>query len=288
MNALSVYPLIFLVIGFNILQWLIAPYIVDAMYRIKDAPESKYVWLHAIVERFAKKSGMSKPRVMISSIPIPNAFAYGSPLTGRRIAVTTGLIQDLAEEEIEAVIGHELGHLKHKDVQVMMFASVLPAVFYFIGFSLMLSSMFGRQRETGGAILIGILSMAIYWILSLLVLMLSRFREYSADAHSASIVEGGSAKLAVALAKITTASGRYKATHKGSTGGVSGFKALFISDPDKADHETVMLTKSGMLGDRQLIREISSRELTFFDHVMELFSTHPNIVKRLRSLEKLA
>jgi heat shock protein HtpX len=82
---------------------------------------------------------------MIADIPIPNAFAYSSPIAGSRVAVTKGLLKSLDEEEIEAVVGHELGHLKHRDVQVMMFVSILPAVFYFIGYSMLLSSLFGRR-----------------------------------------------------------------------------------------------------------------------------------------------
>ncbi len=80
---------------------------------------------------------------MLSQIPLPNAFAYGSPLTGSRVAVTQGLLTHLDEGEVEAVLGHELGHLKHRDVQVMMVVSFLPALFYYIGYSMMLSGMFG-------------------------------------------------------------------------------------------------------------------------------------------------
>ena len=109
---------------------------------------------------------------MLAQIPIPNAFAYGSPLTGNRVAVTQGLLKSLNEGEVEAVIGHELGHLKHRDVQVMMVVSFLPALFYYLGFSLMLSGMYrGRRNDSGGSALIGIGFMIFSWILNLFIIL---------------------------------------------------------------------------------------------------------------------
>ena len=130
-------PLI--VVIFNIIQWLIAPYLIDAMYRVKEVKPQEDPQLYEMVERLSKQSKIKKPKLMKAKMPIPNAFAYSSPLTGSKVAVTTGLLENLDSEEVEAVIGHELGHLKHRDVQVMMFVSILPAIFYFIGYSMLLS-----------------------------------------------------------------------------------------------------------------------------------------------------
>ncbi|MDH5690794.1 MAG: zinc metalloprotease HtpX, partial [Candidatus Bathyarchaeota archaeon] len=203
-----------LVVAFNILQWLISPYIVDALYRVRAIPEHENPRLHGTVENLSRKSGIKKPRLMLARIPIPNAFAYGSPIAGNRVAVTDGLLKTLEYEEVEAVIGHELGHLKHRDVQTMMFVSLLPAIFYYIGFSLMLS-MYGRRREgSGGAALLGIGFMAFSWILNMFILYLSRLREYYADRHSASIVEDGPRKLSEGLAKIVHATKKMGRTRK--------------------------------------------------------------------------
>ena len=114
------------VVFINVLQWLIAPYIIDAIYRTRKVSRAEEPELYDIVERISARSGIKTPEVRIAQIPIPNAFAYGSPLTGNRVAVTTGLLNTLDMEEIEAVIGHEIGHLKHRDVQVMMFVSFCP------------------------------------------------------------------------------------------------------------------------------------------------------------------
>ena len=72
-----------LVVAFNIFQWLISPYIIDALYSVKEIPEHENPKLHEVVENLSRKSGIKKPRLMLARIPIPNAFAYGlSPASG--------------------------------------------------------------------------------------------------------------------------------------------------------------------------------------------------------------
>ena len=109
-----------LVVTLNVIQWLLSPYLVGAIYKVKELPENDNPKLHKMISDLSIKSKISKPKLMLSQISLPNAFAYGSPLTGSRVAVTQGLINKLDDGEVEAVIGHELGHLKHRDVQVMM------------------------------------------------------------------------------------------------------------------------------------------------------------------------
>jgi len=292
LSLIGVFDILILgvfVIVFNLLQWLLAPYIIDAIYRVKEVSKEENPKLHATVERLSQKSNMKMPRVMIANIPIPNAFAYGSPVAGTRVAVTSELLKTLEDEEVEAVLGHELGHLKHRDVQIMMFVSILPALFYYIGFSMLMSSWYrgGRQRDSGSAAaLIGIASIAIYWILTMFTLYLSRLREYFADRHSANTVKEGPRKLSEALAKIQHSASRMKRVNK-QAGSFSSFKALFISDPDRAEADTVSIAQTrGYATDQRLVEEVLRREVTAADRLLELFSTHPNIVKRLRALQE--
>ena len=284
---LLLLPLI--VVIFNIVQWLIAPYLIDAMYRAKEVKKSEDPELHGMVETLSRKSGIKTPRLMKAKIPIPNAFAYGSPIAGSRVAVTTGLLETLEPEEVEAVVGHELGHLKNRDVQVMMFVSILPAIFYFIGFSMIFSSSYRRRDGGGGgAALIGIASIFLYWVLTMFTLYLSRLREYFADRHSASIVEDGPRKLSEGLAKIVNSTSRMKKTRR-DTNSLNSFKALFISDPDRAELDSASIRQVGAYAtDQKLVEEVLRKKVTSFDRVMELFSTHPNIVKRLKALQELA
>jgi len=278
-----------LIVLFNFGQWLFAPYLIDAVYRVREIPKSENPKLYEAVERLSQKSGIKTPKLMLARIPLPNAFAYGSPIAGTRVAVTEGLLKTLDSGEVEAVIGHELGHLKHRDVQIMMFVSILPALFYYIGYSMMWSSMFSRREDQGGAsaALIGMACIAIYWILQMFTLYLSRIREYYADRHSATIVEDGPEKLSEGLAKIVYASRRLKKIAPQTTM-LNAFKCLFISDPDKAEIDTAQLSQAVVTSDRRLVEEILERKITTFDKIMELFSTHPNIVKRIKALRQLA
>ena len=292
LGALNIIALVSLVAVFNIAQWLFAPYLIEAIYQIREVGVRESPRLHKVVERLARRSGLPKPKVMLANIPIPNAFAYGSPLSGYKVAVTKGLLNTLEEEEVEAVLGHELGHLKHRDVQIMMIASFLPSIFYIIGRSFLISAYYrpierGREGEAASPWLIGALSIGMYFLLSLIVLGLSRLREYYADFHSVSVVKDGARKLSEALAKIVYSTGRMRMRY-GSALAFSSFKPLFITDPDRSETDIIEMSAYARYKDRALVERLLRRRLTLIDHLMELFSTHPNIVKRLKALQAYA
>jgi len=286
-GSLDIMTLGVLVVAFNIVQWLISPYIIDALYHTRALPENENPKLHETVENLSRKSGIKKPRLMLAQIPIPNAFAYGSPIAGNRVAVTSGLLKTLENEEVEAVIGHELGHLKHRDVQIMMFVSLLPALLTYIGYSLMLSSMYRQKEGSSGSALLGIGFMAFSWILNMFILYLSRLREYYADRHSALIVDDGPRKLSEGLAKIVNTTRNMKKIRK-DTQHLSAFKALFIADPDHADTDSMAISAMAASSDQKLVQEILSQNLTTIDRITEIFSTHPNIIKRLKALQEVS
>jgi heat shock protein HtpX len=231
-GAFNLITIAILVVTFNIVQWLVSPYLVGAIYRVREMKQDENPKLHQIVANLSLKSGINPPKLMLAQIPMPNAFAYSSPLSGSRVAVTQGLLSNLNDGEVEAVLGHELGHLKHRDVQLMMFVSFLPALCYYIGYSLMLSGMFGGQQRNnnGNGALIGIAFMAFSWVLNLFTLHVSRLREYYADRHSVSVVDDGANKLSTGLAKIV----QYRAKipkppkQKQQANNFNGVKSLLI------------------------------------------------------------
>ncbi|MDR0373935.1 MAG: M48 family metalloprotease [Nitrososphaerota archaeon] len=282
-----------LIVILNVAQWLLAPYFVGSIYRVKELKEGDNPKLHQMVTELSVKSKIKKPQLMLAQIPLPNAFAYGSPLTGNRVAVTQGLLTNLDDGEVEAVIGHELGHLKHRDVQVMMVVSFLPSLFYFIGYSMILSGLFGGNRRSGGGnggynALIGIAFMAFSWVLTLFTLYLSRLREYYADQHSSMVVENGAEKLSTGLITIVEESKRTGRPNNKQAKNNSACKALFISDPDRANRDAEELNTSKYINKKDQLNETLSRQPTSGDRLLEIFSTHPNIIKRLRALQELS
>ena len=286
MGVFNLYTLTAVVVIFNIAQWLLAPYIINRLYGVRPFEAGESPELHRMIGELSERSGIRTPRLMFSKIPIPNAFAYGSPLTGNHVAVTQGLLSSLEAEEVEAVIGHELGHIKHRDVQVMMFISLLPSLFYMIARSTMFSRYSRRdRRDTGGLAALGSISMLVYFFLLLFNLNLSRLREYYADQHAVSVVHDGARKLSEGLAKISTSTWRIQQGSRRNMG-LSGFKTLFISDPDRAAKDAAELNSASLWGsDEELVASIASRRITGTARFAELFSTHPNIVKRIRALK---
>lgn len=285
-GVFDILTLAVVVVAFNIIQWLIAPYMVDALYKVRALPESENPQLHQTVSDLSQKSGIKPPKLMLSQIPLPNAFAYGSPLTGSRIAVTQGLLKSLNEGEVEAVLGHELGHLRHKDMQVMMAVSFMPALFTYLGYSLMFS---GRKNQGNSGALIGVGLMAFSWVLNLGILYMSRLREYFADRHSASVVDYGSQKLSTGLAKIVHETRRNsKPQPENQNNKSTPFKALFITDPDRARTDSTTLSQIDAINSENLVEEILAKKMTLSDKLIEALSTHPNIVKRLQALQELS
>jgi heat shock protein HtpX len=276
-----------IVVSVNVVQWLFAPYLVGAIYRVREMKADENPKLHQMVSDLAHKSGIGMPKLMLSQIPLPNAFAYGSPLSGSRVAVTQGLISNLNDGEVEAVLGHELGHLKHPDVQIMMVLSFLPALCMYIGYSFMWSGGGNRREGNGGnGAIIGIAFVAFSWVLNLFTLHVSRLREYYADRHSVSVVGDGANKLSTGLAKIVHASAQMPKKQQEQTKSFSGFKSLFITNPETASQDSAMVYE--FESSQKLVDDILAKKVTKADSFVEVLSTHPNIVKRLRALQELA
>ncbi len=260
-----------LALGFNVFMWLVSPYMLQAMYRLREVKPEDNTWLYRTVERVAKRSGLRfMPKVFIAPFSTPNAFAFGSPIYGYGVAVTEGLLRYLDEDEVEAVIGHEIGHIKHGDMHVMMIATALPSMLYYLGRALMWSAAYRDDREENWGPLIGVLLSILAFILYLLSLRLSRLREFYADAHSALVVENGARKLQRALAKIVTH------TNLKEVPNLTSARALLFSDPLQ-------------VGDVDpAVRALLEREVTLAERIMSIFSTHPRPEDRIRRLEELA
>ncbi len=275
--SLGIHVILGIVVAFHILQWLIAPYIINAIYHVRPIKAHEYPWLHEAVSRISAASGLNtKPKLMLAEIDLPNAFAYGNPITGNFVAVTRGLLSTLPREEVEAVIGHELGHIKHKDVMFMIAISIIPALIYYLGHVLYYSGWLGsmaRDQRGGGAllILIGVGLMVLSFIFNIFVFYFSRLREYYADSHAATSVQNGARNLQRGLVRIMSASRRVR---KEKIASYTQMKVLFIADPE--------VSIRGYDDIDALVERIKAEKPSI---LMELFSTHPHPAKRLRHLD---
>ena len=292
MGAGSAVTYIIIAVVFLGFQYLISPAIVGRTMKIKWVSEKEAPELHQMVAELAEKARLPKPRVGISQLSIPNAFAYGRTQKDGRVCVTQGILKLLSKDELKAVIGHELSHIKHRDMIIITLISVIPLIMYWIAFSMMFSGAFGGRRQGGQyAVLIGIGAFLLYFITNLLVLYGSRIREYYADRGS---VRLGSAPhhLATALYKLVYGNARMR--NSAEMRKVEGVKAFFVNDPSRAWNEIKELSQidrdmSGTI-DYDELMELRQKEVRLgtSQKLMELFTTHPNMLKRIKHLSSLA
>ncbi len=264
------------------LQWYFAPSIIRFATRMRELKPSEYPWLHEILETHSKKAGVKKPRLYLVMDGTPNAFAFGRTKNNSNVAVHSGLLNTLTKEEVEGVIAHEVGHIRHWDVVVITVASMVPLlVYYAIVFA---GSMFlGRERErgTGGGMLaVWLGAYAAQFLSFLLVMHLSRTREYYADAFSA-VSTGKPALLRSALAKIA-----YGFPQNVNPDAYRDKRAFYITDPVEGVEAAHAIHRREAVGTTKTETEHAiewEKQRGFF----ELFSTHPMTYKRLEALKKV-
>jgi heat shock protein HtpX len=238
--------------------------IVLRMVGAKEADPIKDVYIHNVVEGMVLAAGLpAKPKVYIIDDPTPNAFATGRDPKHASIALTSGIIQLLNRQELEAVIAHEMSHIKNYDSLFMTVTVVLIGIISLMAQMILRTKMIfgGNQRErkssTTGilAILIILAALLSPIIARLIALAISRKREYLADSTAAQLTRNPAA-LASALEKVKNA------PKTENDYGVA--RALFFSDPEKYDSQPKL--------DEQ---------------IANLFSTHPPIDERIKILRSM-
>lgn len=240
----------------NFFAYWFSDKVVLAMYRAKEVTETEAPELYSIVRRLAQKANMPMPRVYIIHADQPNAFATGRNPKHAAVAVTTGIMNILSPEELSGVIGHELAHIKHRDILISTVAATIAGAISYLAQMAQWLFIFGGFRgddDEGGHPIVALLMMIIAPIVALIVQMaISRSREFAADAGGARIA-GNPRYLASALRKLEWASQKVPMNNANPA-----TSHLFIVNP------------------------LSGKSL------VKLFSTHPPIEERVARLEAMS
>jgi len=218
--------------------------------------DDEFPELHRTVEKLCKEADLPKPKIAIMQSPVPNAFATGRSPKHAVVACTDSIMRLLSKDELEAVLAHELSHVKNRDILTMTLASFVAMIASIIMQNFLWGALFGGNNREGGAgawIIAGIVAAIVWFVANLLMMALSRYREFAADRGSGLITRNPRALIS-ALSKI---SGRMDAVPPQAKAQVQGANAFFI------------------------IPALSGNAL------MELFSTHPTLEKRIANLEKV-
>lgn len=239
--------------GFMLLQYFYSDKMVLRSMGAKIVSESEAPELHEMVSRLCSIAGLPKPRIAVVRSNVPNAFATGRNQKDAVVAVTTGIMQQLNKSELEAVLAHELSHVKNRDAMVLTIASFLSTVAFFFVRNMLLFGGGRRDKDSGNIFLVWLVSIVVYGLSYLLILALSRYREFAADRGSA-IITGQPSNLASALTKI---SGIMPRIPSEDLRRVEGVNAFFI------------------------IPAVSRAS------IFNLLSTHPPVEARIAALERI-
>jgi len=231
-----------------------------------DSPDEQARRLHAIVDRLCALADMPKPRVAIAETDMPNAFATGRNADHAVVCATRGIMRRLDNNELEGVLAHEMSHVAHKDVQVMTIASFLAIIAALLVRIAFYGELFGgggrRDNNNNNALpimlILMVVSAVVYAVSFLLIRLLSRYRELSAD-RSGALLTGQPSALAAALVKVTGDIGRIPT------------RDLRTAQPLNAFFFAPAVSLHGTGG----------------GGLSTLFSTHPSLERRLAELDKI-
>ena len=224
----------------------------------KEVSSAEEPRLHAMVEEVAILAGVPKPKVFVIENESPNAFATGRNPEHAVVAVTTGIRRILTDRELRAVIGHEIGHVKNRDILTSSIAATIAGAISYIQTMLMWGSLLGggdRDRNGGGIILAFVASIVAAIAAGILQMAISRTREYAADKSGAEYTHDPES-LATALAKLHNGVQMRPMEQKAGTEATS---SLYIVHPFRG---------GGGLS--------------------TLFSTHPPVEERIKRLRRMA
>jgi heat shock protein HtpX len=251
-------PMLVIVIGIAFFQYFTSDKLALAASGAKIVERDEAPQLHDMIERLCAMADLPKPRVAVIDSQVPNAFATGRSPKHAAVAVTRGLWERLEPQEIEGVLAHELSHVANRDVLIMTVASFFAMLAGLLTRFGIYGGMFGGGRRDNNSVPIWLIVLAVsvvtYFLSQILILAISRYREYAADRGSA-LITGAPEHLMSALQKIANEMFRIPQQDLRE---VEGMNAFFI----------IPASVKGSMS--------------------QLFMTHPPLEKRLAALSEIA
>lgn len=239
--------------GMNFYAYYFSDTAILTHYNATEVDPREAPMVYRVVERLVERANLPMPKVYIIHDHIPNAFATGRNPQHAAVAITTGLLELLNEDEVEAVMAHELSHVRHRDILVATVAATIAGAIAFIANMLQFGAIFGRNHRNGNPILMIVMAILLPIAASIIQMTISRSREFMADEGAARLT-GHPEWLQNALVKLTNYNNR------GEVQGATPENAhMFIISP------------------------FDGKNFTFSN----LFRTHPTTQQRLERLEIL-
>jgi len=238
----------------NFVSYFYSDTLVLRHYNAVEVSRAQASGLYAIVERLARKAALPMPKVYIIPESVPNAFATGRNPQNAAVAVTEGLLQLLDDDEVEAVLAHELSHVRHYDILIGTIAATIAGAIGMIANMMQFGAMFGGDRENRpNPMVMLVLAIILPLAAAVIQMAISRNREYMADEGAARITRHPE-WLQSALAKLS---------------GYNAHQTMHDATPESAH--------------MFIVNPFSGKNISF----ASLFSTHPSTEDRIARLEEL-
>ncbi|MCX6151845.1 MAG: zinc metalloprotease HtpX [Ignavibacteriales bacterium] len=251
-SGMMIAFLISLVMNFG--SYWFSDKIVLMMYHAKQVNESEFPKLYSTVRRLSQFAQLPMPKVYVMENPAPNAFATGRNPEHAAVAVTTGILNILSEDELSGVLAHELAHVKHRDILLGTITATLVGTITYVAHMAQWAAIFGGGRDRDNGSGLGDLALIIVAPIAamLIQLSISRSREFAADAGGAAI-SGQPLSLASALNKLS-----------------------------KVNERLPMKNAEPATAHMFIVSPFSRKSL------FRIFSTHPPIEERIKRLQEIA